>query len=205
MGWFKNMIFGTPASHEVDDEREWKSTKKKSVYDESLPFDPIPEEYDDKAWAEPGVSEEGRAYDEPEEEAPRETDPYHDSAGNKIVPEVGIERVKTDLSASMDSLEVWALIKNYSQFEVELTRVTMLGYHSHGHFFKPGESFELQIFRGDTPTTDASHTVELQYKVVGSGDYFQADHFIRYDYKETAEGSFYIPVECTLTRPVRDI
>ena len=42
--------------------------------------------------------------------------------------------------------------------------------------------------------------------IVGTGDYFQADHMIEYKYEQDNRGSkWYMPDELKLLRPVRDI
>lgn len=133
-------------------------------------------------------------------------DPYHDASGNKIRPEVRIEHVKADLSNDSKHVELWAKLKNHSMFDVEVTRVNILGQHtSPMRFLKPGELHELRIYAGDTPTSNAYHTADVQYKIVGSGDYFQANHAVRYEYEENEHGRFYVPEEFDFIEPVKDI
>ncbi len=126
--------------------------------------------------------------------------------GQKVIPEVEIERVEPHLSGDGRHLELWAHIKNHSAAEVEITRVNCFGQHSMpGRFLKSGETYEIRIYAGDTPQNNAAHKCEVQFKVVMNGDYFQADHEIRYQYEKNEHGSFYIPEEMELIRPIRDI
>lgn len=138
-------------------------------------------------------------------EPQKASDPYRDSAGNKIYPDVEIVRVKSDLSSDSKHLEIWAFVKNQSIFDVEVTRINCLGQSASGCFLKVGDSRELRIFSGNTPTSEAYHDANVQFKVIGSGDYFQANHYVQYHYEQTEHGNFYIPDEFKFTRPVRDI
>ena len=73
-------------------------------------------------------------------------------------------------------------------------------------FLKPGEIFELRLYRGPMPQSDSVRKMYIQYKIVGTGDYFQADHMIEYKYEQDNRGNkWYMPDELKLLRPVRDI
>ncbi len=177
---------------------------------------------EDKPEAEPDnneqdwrVEEQARWADKPmddwgteknEAEPDKVDDPYRDDAGNKIRPEVAIERVKVNLNSDMKRVEIWGFIKNRSEFDVEVSRVNLLGQRTElGHSLGAGESREVRIYNGNTPTSDAYHTAEVQFKIVGSGDYFQADHFIKYRYEQNDSGKYYVPSEFDLTRPIKDV
>lgn len=155
-------------------------------------------------WADKPLDD--RPANENETEADKEADPYRDDAGNKIRPEVAIERAKANLSSDMKRLELWTTIKNRSMFNIEVHRVNIIGQHTElGHSLRPGESCEVRIYNGSTPTNNAYHTAEIQFKITGSGDYFQADHSIKYHYELNDNGKFYVPEGFDLMRPIKDI
>ncbi len=137
---------------------------------------------------------------------PQEVDLYKQANGQKIIPTVSIERVESHLSDDMRRVEVWATVKNHSDFDVELTRVNFWRLHTNpGRFLKPGEGYEIRIYAGETRHDDAEHKAELQYKIVQTGDYFQADHRIDYHYERDGDDEFYVPEEMRLIVPIRDI
>lgn len=132
--------------------------------------------------------------------------PYESQDGQKMVPTVSIERVESHLSGDMHHVEVWVHIKNHSVAEVEVTRVNFWRQHINpGRFLKPGESHEIRIYSGDTRHDDAERECEVHFKLVETGDYFQADHRIDYRYEQTERDKFYIPEEMHLIEPIRDI
>ena len=126
-------------------------------------------------------------------------------SGQKIIPEVEIERVEPHLSGDMKHLDLWGHIKNHSSVEIELTRVQCLRQKSDpNRFLKPRESHEVKLYSGDTPRNDAERKAMLEYKIVANGDYFEAEHAIRYDYDEHDGDKFYVPDEFDLVRPIHD-
>lgn len=133
-------------------------------------------------------------------------DPHREQDGSKIIPEVTVSRVEPHPSSDMKQLELWIELHNQSQFEVEVRRCEILGQSSDpGRFLKPGEKFEIKVYRGDTPRDDSRNKANLQYKIVGNGDYFQSDHLVEFKI-ETADGvRWYLPCELELVGPVRDI
>lgn len=138
--------------------------------------------------------------------AAQEVNPYIQANGQKVVPKVSIERVESHLADEMRRIEVWVHVKNLSDFEVELTRVNFWRQHTNpGRFLKPDESHEIRIYAGETRHDDAEHKAELQYKVIQTGDYFQADHHIEYQYERDENREFYIPEDMHLIEPIRDI
>lgn len=130
----------------------------------------------------------------------------HDAEDQKVVPEVEVTRVESHQSGDGAHVEVWVEIKNLSELEVEVKKVSFLKQrYDLGQFLKPGESRKVCIYRGDTPTNDGEHRCEVQYKISESGDYFQADHDVRYHYEKNEHGEWYVPEEMRLIRPIRDI
>lgn len=128
-----------------------------------------------------------------------------DAPEKKIIPEVEIQRVEPHLSSDMKHLDLWAHVKNHSPVAVELTRVQCLRQKSDpNRFLKPGESYEVKLYSGDTPHDDAERKALLEYRIVENGDYFEAEHTIRYNYDERDGNKFYIPDDFDLVRPIRD-
>ena len=187
MGWFSDLLFGgSPA---------------KTAEDTVLPKQV-------QSWEENGSTPESGAAVSSRNEAtsvsPR--DGFKTQSGSKIIPNVTVERLEPHLSSDMKQVEVWAHIKNFSRFEVEVRRINFLQQHTEpGRFLKPGESHEIRIYAGDTPRSNAEHKAEVQYKIVDNDDYFQADHRIDYRYERNEHGEFYIPEELHIILPIRDI
>ena len=62
------------------------------------------------------------------------------------------------------------------------------------------------MYQGAMPENDSVRKMYIQYKIVGTGDYFQADHTIDYKYEQDSQGNkWYMPDNLKLIRPVRDI
>ncbi len=130
----------------------------------------------------------------------------HDTNGRKIIPEVAIENVESHVSSDMEHLELWVRLSNNSPLAVEVTQVNVLGSHvQFRRHLNAGESHEEKVYSGKTPHNDRYHTCEVQYKLVETGDYFQANHEIRYHYDRDERGEWHVPDEMTLIRPIRDI
>ena len=137
---------------------------------------------------------------------PPAPNPYQTSTGQKIIPEVEVERLEAHLSGDNRNLELWAHIRNHADFDIELDKYEILGQRGDlQKFLKPGEIFELRIYRGDTPRNNYVRKMYIQFKVVGTGDYFQADHQIQYQHEQDGDDTWYIPEELELLRPIRDI
>lgn len=179
MGRLADIIFGkpgdTPQPKAVDD------------WDSEQPSDPV----------HPGL---------PDTNAPDKQDPYHAVDGHKIVPEVIIDRLEPHLSSDFKQIELWADLCNNSDFEVEVTKVTVLKQTNDVcRYLKPHEKHEIRIYRGEVPQNDAEHKAQIQYKIVGNGDYFMSEHQLMYRYERNAEHEMYIPEELRLLPPIRDM
>lgn len=134
------------------------------------------------------------------------SDPYHKASGEKIRPEVIVDNVNSHCSADMSHLELWVNLKNISTFEVEVMEVRILG-QSQGlnRFLKPGKSHDCCVYKGSVPTNNAQHIAQVDYKIVGNGDYFESDHQIDYRLEDDNGVQHFIPEELKLLRPIRDI
>jgi hypothetical protein len=124
-----------------------------------------------------------------------------DSTGHKIIPEVLFEHCESHLNGSEVDVTVWAT--NQSSVEIELDKIVMLGLTTQlDRFLAPGEAHQLRLYRGRIPTNDSYHTAYLYYKQVSSGDYFQADFTIEYNYDSRG---FYEVEELHPIHPIKDI
>ena len=123
-----------------------------------------------------------------------------DASGRKIIPEVVIENV--DCNRSAEAMSVWVTFKNTSNAAVFLDKIHVLGQTKELDFeLAPGGARQLEIYKGALQTTDAYRSAELYYRLVSSGDYFQARFFVEPNYDD----GFYFPEEFHLQRPIRDI
>ena len=190
MGWLRNLFFGEP-----DDEYLARISSIKNIGDGSRA----------------GLLQEdnGSVENKPDEmpASERKPDQYHLASGQKIIPEIEVERIKAQPSSDNKSLEIWAYIHNLASFDIELDKYELLGQRGDlNKFLKPGEIFELRMYRGAMPENDSVRKMYIQYKIVGTGDYFQADHTIGYKYEQDSQGNkWYMPDNLKLIRPVRDI
>ena len=118
----------------------------------------------------------------------------------KIVPR--IEVIRVDPHVSGEHLELWVTLKNHSEYDVQVGRVSILSQHGEiGRFLKPGEEHEVKVFQGSLPQNDAYHKAEFYFKIVENGDYFCADHTIHYHY----DGGRYVPNRLDPIPPIRDV
>jgi len=153
-----------------------------------------------------GKNDDAGSDDDKATTQPAVTDPYRQASGGKVIPEVIVDHVNPHCSADMSHLELWIRLKNTSNFEVEVMEVRILG-QSQGlnRFLKPGESHESCVYKGSVPTNDAQHVAQVDYKIVGNGDYFESDHQIDYRLEDDNGVHHFIPEELKLIRPIRDI
>lgn len=196
MGWLRDLIFGEP---DGDDEylARLNNNDMASSQDSRGSRD---ENNFDKDISE--VAADTRKSDDK-----LQPDQYHSANGQKVIPEIEVERTEAHPSGDNKYLEVWAHIRNHASFDVELDKYEILGQRGDlNKFLKPGEIFELRLYRGPMPQSDSVRKMYIQYKIVGTGDYFQADHMIEYKYEQDNRGNkWYMPEELKLLRPVRDI
>lgn len=133
-------------------------------------------------------------------------DRHRETDGSKIIPEVSVPRVECHPSSDMKKLELWVDLYNESPFDVEVRRFEIFGQSTDpGKFLKPGQKYEVRVYRGDTPRTDDRDRASIQYKIVGNGDYFQTDHLVEFKVETVNGERWYLPREITSTGPVRDI
>lgn len=124
-----------------------------------------------------------------------------DEQGNKRVPTATIHRIRTDIHGT--NAEVWMILKNESDRELFLDKITLLGFKFELDYpLPPGHERELRVYRGPHLTHDHYKTAELYYCDVASGDYFRADHLLEYSYE--SDGSYEL-VDTKLITPIRDV
>jgi hypothetical protein len=112
---------------------------------------------------------------------------FVDERGNKIVPQVTIERCRSHTNG--DRLDVTAWLTNVSPFEIELDRMAMLDMRTVlGRRLQPQEGHEVNLYHGMVPTSDHDQKAQLYYKIVQNGDNFCADY--RVEYNRESNGSF---------------
>lgn len=125
----------------------------------------------------------------------------YDEHGRKIIPNVYVSRCVPRLDS--DDMDVWAYVRNDSDFQVELQRVELLGKTQLvNHLIEPHSEVNTLLYSGDRPSTDDDHQAHLYYERVDTNDYFCADHSIRY---KVEHDDTYSIVELDILRPVRDI
>ena len=175
MGWLRDLIFGEP---DGDDEYLARLNNNDMVSPQDNRGSRDENNFDKD------ISEV--AADTRKSDSKPQPDQYHSANGQKVIPEIEVERTEAHPSGDNKYLEVWAHIRNHASFDVEI--------------------FELRLYRGPMPQSDSVRKMYIQYKIVGTGDYFQADHMIEYKYEQDNRGNkWYMPDELKLLRPVRDI
>lgn len=110
--------------------------------------------------------------------------PVHETAsqahtGPKIIPQLYIER--TNCHTSGDDMEVEVVIQNYSNEELLLDKIEMLGQSKYLNAKRvgPGEEDDLTAFDGDRPKNTYSTECLVYYKNE-AGDYFCSNHNVEY-------------------------
>lgn len=197
MGWLNNLLYGGTQGESYE-ERLARQAAEAPEAPSSHSLKPVPVED-----AQQAVSSATPAADDAIAQG---ANLYTLANGQKIIPRVTIERVESHLSDEMRRVEVWVHVRNHSSFDVELTRVNFWRQHTDpGRFLKPGESYEIRIYAGETRHDDAEHKAEVQYKLVQTGDYFQADHHVEYRYERDERAEFYVPEEMRPIEPIRDV
>lgn len=153
-----------------------------------------------------GKSDDDTSSEENKNTQSAAVDQYRQASGGKIIPEVIVDNVNAHCSGDMSHLELWLRLKNTSTFQVEVMEVRILG-QSQGlnRFLNPGESHDCCVYKGVVPTNDAQRVAQVDYKIVGNGDYFESDHQIAYRLEDDNGVHHFIPETLKLLRPIRDL
>lgn len=103
--------------------------------------------------------------------------PYFGSDGRKRLPHVYIEEV--DFNSNEDRAELWGVVMNNSEFEVELDKALLFGRSVELDYrMPPGQSRQFRLYQGAAFRAQPTGYVELQFKLTGNGDYFSNQHVI---------------------------
>ena len=130
-----------------------------------------------------------------------DTADLYDEKGYKHPPVAAIINVKDELSG--DYYELWLTIKNQSDRDIILDKLTLLGTKFRANYpLSAGEQRVFQAYRGPRLTHDNYKKAELYYKDGPTGDYFRADHMLQYKYD--ADGTYQV-VDFELFQPIYDV
>ena len=131
------------------------------------------------------VSADDQSYDE----ATQANNPFVDQHGKKIIPEVRIEHVTSHINGLSFTTTAW--MKNVSTLEIELDKITVLGYRVEiDRRLRPQEAHEITLYKGPALKDNHNHKAILQYKIVENGDYFSAEYTVEFKYE--SDGTYTI-------------
>lgn len=124
-----------------------------------------------------------------------------DGHGQKIIPEITVTRVEGHVSG--DNLDLWVTIHNSSEVSLFIDKIHVLGQKMDLNYdLAPGMERQMSVYKGPTLRTNAYTNADVDYRVVETGDYFQARFYVEYDFEQ--DGT-YLPNDFNLQRPIRDI
>jgi hypothetical protein len=108
-------------------------------------------------------------------------------AGPKVYPRIELGQVQCRMSG--DDMEVEVEIQNHSSEQLDLDQVRMLGKgHDLGTQLRPGEEREFTLYEGDRPRSTGNSRVDITFRTMPGGDYFQVEFVI--DFKQEADGTY---------------
>lgn len=175
----KRMIQGKPAFEAPQSADEW---------DDDAPTTDFAEERDEKRAAQQAA-------------AGPVQDSLVDEHGNKHIPIATVINVRPDNNGS--SVDLWATIKNQSDRELLLDKITLLGTQFQLNYpLMPGAQRVFKVYSGPQLTHDNYKKAELYYKDVPTGDYFRADHLLEYKYE--ADKTYDVN-DMRLLMPINDV
>lgn len=123
-----------------------------------------------------------------------------DPKGQKELPHVAIERIEPHENGN--HLELYAAIQNYSQVQVFLDKITLLGSTREINYpLRPGQEREFLIFSGPDPKNDYYDDCNLQFRK-GDGDYFIAKHHVQMERQQ--DGTYKVE-RIRLEGSIRDV
>jgi len=111
------------------------------------------------------------------------------AVGLKVIPQMYVERTNCHMSGR--DMEVEVTIQNYSQQELLLDKVEMLGkvVYLNSKQVGPGEEDGLAAFEGARPTNTYGTQCLLYYKNE-AGDYFCSIHTV--EYQQLPDGTYMV-------------
>jgi hypothetical protein len=129
-------------------------------------------------------------------------DPYLQPSGKKVYPDVRV--VKTDYHRGGGHAEMHVDIENLSHFEVELDNIRVLGVKTElDTRLQPHTGREFRVYQGHDVRQQPQGKAELQYKIVGNGDYFMHPH--DYITRRESDGGYIVTDLRPNTSLIRDV
>ena len=116
MGWLRDLIFGEP---DGDDEYLARLNNNDMVSPQDNRGSRDENNFDKDT--------SGVAADTRKSDSKPQPDQYHSANGQKVIPEIEVERTEAHPSGDNKYLEVWAHIRNHASFDVELDKYEILG------------------------------------------------------------------------------
>lgn len=114
----------------------------------------------------------------PTSAAPPAQNPLYTASGQKVYPQVEIERTTYHTHGGNMDLDLY--IRNHSQSQIDLDRLEILGTSRDlGTFLRPGEEREFRVYSGPRPNNTNMPNVQL-YIRNEVGDMFCADFHIEF-------------------------
>lgn len=113
----------------------------------------------------------------------------HSTVGPKVVPQMYVER--TNCRTTGHDMEVEIVVQNYSQQELILDKVELLGkaVYLNAKQVSPGEEDDLAAYEGTRPKNTYDTQCLLYYKNE-SGDYFCSVHTV--EYQQLPDGTYMV-------------
>jgi hypothetical protein len=115
-------------------------------------------------------------------------------------PVVYVKRTTTHINGP--NMQIYCIIVNGSQGEVELDKIHFLGrIRELDHFLRAHEEHEFEVYNGPRSTTKPDDEAQLDYKT-HEGDYFRSIHDVTFDVDAS---NTYVVDELKLRLPILDI
>lgn len=135
-----------------------------------------------------------------------EPDKFHSTSGSKILPNLVVNEVESHPSSDMSQLELWITLQNDSPYDIEITKVELLRQNTDpDRHLRAGESYEIRVYRGQTPRTNAETKAFIELKINETGDYFRQQYMIEYDFEQVNGVNWYVPRRLKKSLPAQDI
>lgn len=124
-----------------------------------------------------------------------------DEHGVKHPPIAALTNANYRLSG--DRFELWATIRNQSDREVCIDKVSVFGTTMGLNYpLHPRDQRVFKLYSGPVLKHDNYKTLDMYYRDEPTGDYFQAQHMIQYRYEQ--DGTYEV-VGFDLIEPIRDV
>lgn len=180
----------------------WDVTKRLLTGKTAFETPPATDDWDDDAPTVDYAEDRQAKQDQAQAGTARETDDdLYDDSGVKHIPRVEVTNTRSKPSG--DRFELWLTIRNQSDRDVMLDKITLLGTRRELDYpLRPHDQRVFSVYSGPQLKHDSYKKAELYYKDAPTGDYFRADHLIEYTYE--SEG-YYEIVDMEPIMPIRDV